>query len=679
MGGDGFFLQAFVYLTAAVISVPIAKRLGLGSVLGYLVAGAAIGPYFLGLVGREGADVMHFAEFGVVMMLFLVGLELQPSLLWRLRGPILGTGGSQVGITAAVICAIALACGLSWQMALTVGLILALSSTAIVLQSLTEKGLMKTPAGESSFSVLLFQDIAVIPMFAVLPLLAVGGLVTDGEHGAHASGIETLPAWQQALVTIALIAIIVAGRFLMRPIFRFIAATRLREIFTATALLLVIGIAMAMTLVGLSPALGTFLAGVVLADSEYRHELESDIEPFKGLLLGLFFLSVGASLDFEFVLAQAPLLAVLVAALAAVKFIILLVLGRLRGLPASQSYIFSFALAQGGEFAFVLFSFATQNHVLSPEVANPLVAVVALSMALTPLLMIINDKLVQPRFASASSDREADDIDEENPVIIAGFGRFGNVVGRLMRANGVAVTVLDLDPEQIDAIRRFGHKVFYGDAGRLDLLRAAGAAEASLMLLAIDEQERTNEIVELVRLHFPNLELLVRANSIEHVYELMHLGVRSTYRETFDSAVEMGIDALRHVGFRGYEARRAARKFKSHEAETIGQLFHIREDQRELESRVRDRTGELERLLTEDNRASGDSVDHAWDRRPPPQTRRTNHPSVVAVSTATSGRIQFGAIVAGLTAVISSEIIRWALERLLCPLSTFRKTSAAPS
>ena len=618
MGGDGFFIQAFVYLTAAVISVPIAKRLGLGSVLGYLVAGAAIGPYFLGLVGREGQDVMHFAEFGVVMMLFLVGLELQPSLLWRLRGPILGTGGTQVGLTTVVISGIALAFGLSWQMALAVGLILALSSTAIVLQSLTEKGLMKTPAGESSFSVLLFQDIAVIPMLAVLPLLAVGGSAGHAGHSAHASGIETLPAWQQALVTIALIAaIIVVGRFLTRPIFRFIAETRLREIFTATALLLVIGIAMAMQLVGLSPALGTFLAGVVLAESEYRHELESDIEPFKGLLLGLFFLSVGASLDFEFVFAEAGLLAALVAALAAVKFAILLALGRFRGMPASQSFVFSFALAQGGEFAFVLFSFATQNHVLSPEVANPLVAVVALSMALTPLLMIVNDKIVQPRFVGAQPQREADVIDEENSVIIAGFGRFGNVVGRLMRANGVAVTVLDLDPEQIDAIRRFGHKVFYGDAGRIDLLHAAGAAEARLMLLAIDEQERTNEIVELVTQNFPNLELLVRANSIEHVYELMHLGVRSTYRETFDSAVEMGIDALRRLGFRGYEARRAASKFKTHEAETISQLFHIREDRRELESAVRDRTGELERLLTEDDRASGESVDHAWDRTPP--------------------------------------------------------------
>ena len=618
MGGDGFFIQAFVYLTAAVISVPIAKRLGLGSVLGYLVAGAAIGPYFLGLVGREGQDVMHFAEFGVVMMLFLVGLELQPSLLWRLRGPILGTGGTQVGLTTVVISGIALAFGLSWQMALAVGLILALSSTAIVLQSLTEKGLMKTPAGESSFSVLLFQDIAVIPMLAVLPLLAVGGSAGHAGHSAHASGIETLPAWQQALVTIALIAaIIVVGRFLTRPIFRFIAETRLREIFTATALLLVIGIAMAMQLVGLSPALGTFLAGVVLAESEYRHELESDIEPFKGLLLGLFFLSVGASLDFEFVFAEAGLLAALVAALAAVKFAILLALGRFRGMPASQSFVFSFALAQGGEFAFVLFSFATQNHVLSPEVANPLVAVVALSMALTPLLMIVNDKIVQPRFVGAQPQREADVIDEENSVIIAGFGRFGTVVGRLMRANGVAVTVLDLDPEQIDAIRRFGHKVFYGDAGRIDLLHAAGAAEARLMLLAIDEQERTNEIVELVTQNFPNLELLVRANSIEHVYELMHLGVRSTYRETFDSAVEMGIDALRRLGFRGYEARRAASKFKTHEAETISQLFHIREDRRELESAVRDRTGELERLLTEDDRASGESVDHAWDRTPP--------------------------------------------------------------
>ncbi len=620
MHGEDFFVQAFVYLTAAVVSVPIAKRLGLGSVLGYLVAGAAIGPYFLGLVGEEGQDVMHFAEFGVVMMLFLVGLELQPSLLWRLRGPILGTGGAQVGCTTVAFGGIAFAFGLTWQMALAVGLILALSSTAIVLQSLNEKGLMKTQAGESSFAVLLFQDIAVIPMLAIMPALAVtsGAAGLGSDHTVHAAGIGALPAWQQAIITIALIAaIVVGGRFLMRPIFRFIASTRLRETFTAMALLLVIGIAMAMQKVGLSPALGTFLAGVVLADSEYRHELESDIEPFKGLLLGLFFLSVGASLDFEFVSREAGMLSLMVAALALIKLVVLMLLGRLFKLPASQNFIFSFALAQGGEFAFVLLSFATQNNVLVPEVANPLVAVIALSMALTPILMIVNDKLVQPRFATRTADREADVVDEQNAVIIAGFGRFGNVVGRLLRANGVPATVLDLDPEHIEVIRRFGHKVFYGDAGRLDLLHAAGAAEARFLILAIDEPEHTNEIVELVSQNFPNLKILARANDIEHMYELKHLGVDSVYRETFDSALEMGVDALRLVGFRGYEARRAAQKFRKHEQTTLDELFHIREDRRAFEAQVRERSSELERLLSEDDRDFGEDVDHAWDRTPP--------------------------------------------------------------
>jgi monovalent cation:proton antiporter-2 (CPA2) family protein len=619
MHSDGFFFQAFVYLTAAVVSVPIAKRLGLGSVLGYLIAGVVIGPFALGLVGEEGQDVMHFAEFGVVMMLFLVGLELQPSLLWRLRASILGMGGLQVGLTALVIGLIALFAGLSWQMALATGLILALSSTAIVLQSLNEKGLMKTQGGQSCFSVLLFQDIAVIPMLAVIPLLAVAGANHDAAAAGHSGGISALPGWQQALIVFALIAaIIVGGRLLMAPIFRFIAATRLREIFTAAALLLVIGIALAMQSVGLSPALGTFLAGVVLAESEYRHELESDIEPFKGLLLGLFFISVGASIDFNIVQEQPVLLAVLLAALALTKLAVLFIIGRIFRLPASQNFLFSFALAQGGEFAFVLFSFATQNNVLSAAVAGPLVVVVALSMALTPLLMIINDKLVQPRFAQGSDEeRQADVIDEENPVIIAGFGRFGNVVGRLLRANGVPTTVLDLDPEQIDTLRRFGLKVFYGDAGRLDLLHAAGVERARLLILAIDEPERTNEIAAQLRHHFPHLKILARANSLHHAYELADIGVDQVFRETYDTALSMGIEALKELGFRAYQAHRAAHRFKKHEQETFDTTFALRDDHQAYMAQVRERIGELDSLMQSDDRDFGENVDHAWEAAAP--------------------------------------------------------------
>ncbi|MDH3258851.1 MAG: monovalent cation:proton antiporter-2 (CPA2) family protein, partial [Deltaproteobacteria bacterium] len=404
MHGEGFFYQAFVYLSAAVISVPLAKRLGLGSVLGYLIAGFIIGPFGLALIGKEGQDVMHFAEFGVVMMLFLIGLELQPSLLWRLRGPILGTGGLQVCVTTAVIASLGMVLGLPFQSALAVGMTLALSSTAIVLQTLNEKGLIRTDAGQSAFSVLLFQDIAVIPMLALMPLLAVkgAGVVTDVQvsHGST-TWVEGLPGWGQALVVASVIAaIIIAGLFLVRPVFRTVARTGLRELFTAAALLLVIGIALLMSKIGLSPALGTFLAGVVLANSEYRHELEGDIEPFKGLLLGLFFISVGASIDFSLISSSPALIGMLVGGLILIKFIILLILGRVFKMGIDQNMLFAFALAQGGEFAFVLFSFAVQNNVISDSLANPLIAAVALSMALTPLLLLINEKIVQPRFGT---------------------------------------------------------------------------------------------------------------------------------------------------------------------------------------------------------------------------------------------------------------------------------------
>jgi monovalent cation:proton antiporter-2 (CPA2) family protein len=617
MHSDGFFFQAFVYLTAAVLSVPIAKRLGLGSVLGYLIAGAVIGPFVLGLVGAEGQDVMHFAEFGVVMMLFLVGLELQPSLLWRLRGPILGMGGLQVGLTTLAISGLAMALGLDWRPALAIGMTLALSSTAIVLQSLNEKGLMKTPGGQGCFSVLLFQDIAVIPILALMPLLAAGDPSAAADTG-HATAIAHLPGWQQGLIVAGLIAAIIGGgRLLMRPLFRFIAATRLREIFTAAALLLVVGVTLAMQSVGLSPALGTFLSGVVLAESEYRHELETDIEPFKGLLLGLFFISVGASIDFELLRQQPGFIAGLVATLVLVKMVLLFALGRIFKLAHPENSLFSFALAQGGEFAFVLFSFATQNQVLSSEVANPLVAVVALSMAVTPLLMIIDEKLIQPRFATAKESREADTIDEESPVIIAGFGRFGHIVGRLLKANGVSTTVLDLDPEQIDTLRRFGLKVFYGDAGRLDLLHAAGAGKAKLLLLAIDDPEHANQIATQVRHHYPHLEILARASSLHHSYELLHVGVDQVFRETLDSALDMGVESLKRLGFRSYQAHRAARLFKRHETQTVHELYELWEDKSAYYERAGERVTELEQLLQEDERDFPDSADHAWEAPPP--------------------------------------------------------------
>lgn len=618
MHGEGFFFQAFVYLAAAVISVPVAKRMGLGSVLGYLIAGFIIGPFGLKLIGTEGQDVMHFAEFGVVMMLFLIGLELQPSLLWRLRGPILGMGGLQVLITTAVISSIGVVLGLTFQTALAIGMILSLSSTAIVLQTLNEKGLISTDAGQSSFSVLLFQDIAVIPMFAVLPLLAVNtaGLPADSAS-AHqgTSWVEGLPGWGHALaVAVVIAAIIISGLYLVRPFFRSVARTRIRELFTATALLLVIGIALLMSKVGLSPALGTFLAGVVLANSEYRHELEGDIEPFKGLLLGLFFISVGASIDFGIISANPGLTGMLVGGLIFIKLVILLIIGRVFKMGTDQNVLFAFALAQGGEFAFVLFSFAVQNNVMSSGLANPLIGSVALSMALTPLLLLVNEKLVQPRFGTKEKERgEADSIDEVNPVIIAGFGSFGSIIGRLLRANGVGITVLDVDSDKVELLRKLGLKVFYGNAARHDLLHAAGAEKAKLLVLAIDDYKKTLEIVHIIKKHFPHLRIFARAAGRSQAYELLDAGVDHVYREMLDTSLRAGIDVLRDLGFRSHQAHRAMKTFRYHDEESVNALRHLRHDHKTYISHARQRIDDLEQLLLSELRDAEEHHDAGWD------------------------------------------------------------------
>jgi monovalent cation:proton antiporter-2 (CPA2) family protein len=617
MQGEGFFYQAFVYLLAAVISVPIAKRLGLGSVLGYLLAGIVIGPFGIGLIGAEGKDLMHFAEFGVVMMLFLIGLELQPALLWRMRGPILGLGGLQVTITALVIGAIGLGLKLPWQVSLAIGMSLALSSTAIVLQTLNEKNLSRTAAGQNAFSVLLFQDIAFIPIMALMPLLSWGA----PEAVAHAASdhgttwIHGLPVWAQAAAVLGVMsAIALAGRYVTGPIFRFIARTRTREIFTAAALLLVIGIALLMQKIGISPALGAFLAGVVLAGSEYRHEMESDIEPFKGLLLGLFFIAVGASVDFHLIGSDPGLIGGLVALLIVVKLLILLALGRLFKMGTGSALTFAFALAQGGEFAFVLFSFAAQNNVIPHAVAAPLIAVVAVSMALTPLLILLNEKVAQSRLKTGGgTDQASDDIHEENPVIVAGFGRFGNVLGRFLRANGIGVTVLDLDADQVDMLRRLGQGVYYGDASRLDLLQAAGAENAQVIVLAIDSPEKTLEIAESVRKQYPHLKVLARANGRVDAYELLNAGVEDVYRETLDTSLRMGVDVLRMLGHRSHQAVRASHIFRIHDEEDIRELAPLHHDRKQYLSRARQNTRDIERVMKAEHKEEDHSRDAAWD------------------------------------------------------------------
>ncbi|MEE4218385.1 MAG: monovalent cation:proton antiporter-2 (CPA2) family protein [Xanthomonadales bacterium] len=613
-----FFLQAFVYLLAAIVAVPLARRFGLGSALGYILAGVIIGPYLLGFVGDEGQDVMHFAEFGVVLMLFLVGLELEPPVLWRMRVPILGMGGSQVLVSTVVIGAVALAFGLPWQTALAIGLILSLSSTAIVLQTMKEKGWMGTQSGRGSFSVLLFQDVAVIPILAILPFLALPELAGQGaaaaEAGVHGAAHDR-PGWLQALLVLAIVAgIVFAGRFLLRPVFRWIAETRSQELFMATALVLIFGITLAMEFVDLSPALGTFLAGVVLAESEFRHELEANIEPFKGLLLGVFFIAVGASINFALLAEEPALILTLVATLIVLKLIVLLAIGRVFRLKLADNLMFAFLLAQGGEFAFLLFSFATQNRVLDTELASLLIVVVVLTMIATPLLIIVYERLIQPRFAdcvSAPAEDEAIDTDS-SPVIVAGYGRFGQIVSRLMHADGIDTTLLDHDSGQIELSGRFGYKVFYGDASRVQLLQAAGAEEARLLVIAIDDRDKAVQMVVSAKQFFPQLKVLARAYDRTHAYELMKAGAEVVTRETFGSALVMGEQALRLLGYGEAHAYRIMRTFKKHDEESLQKLYEVWGDDHAYGLRLRQNLEDLEKVLRDDNKESDEPFSAAF-------------------------------------------------------------------
>jgi len=615
MDKNSLFFQAFVYLSAAVVMVPLAKRIGLGSVLGYLLAGILIGPALLNLIGSEGHDLMHFAEFGVVMMLFLIGLELEPELLWKLRKSILGLGGLQVLITTIIITAISQSFHIPWQQGLALGMIIALSSTAIVLQTLNEKGLMKTSAGRHSFSVLLFQDIAVIPMLAFFPLLATLQPLTGGGALGKNTWMAGLSGWMQTLIVLAAVfAIIFSGRYLINPLLRIVASTRLREIFTASALLLVIAITLLMTQVGLSPALGTFLAGVVLANSEFRHELESDIEPFKGLLLGLFFIAVGASIDFQLVMQKPVLILGLVFLIMTIKGIVLLILGKLFKLRFDQNLIFGFALSQMGEFGFVLLSFSLQEGVLPKDTIDIMVAVVAISMAVTPLVILFNEKIIQPRFDTKEkeNEREDDKIDEKNPVIIAGFGHFGNTIGRFLRANGVQATFLDYDSDRVDLLRKMGFKVYYGDASRHDLLRAAGADQAKIIVLALDNLEKRLEMIDTIKKHFPNLRILVRAENRFDAYQLMNAGMMYVYRETLDTSLRVGTDVLKMMGYRSYTVNRMARIFLKHDEATIKKLAVIK-NQDEYVTSAKEYIAEIEKVLESDRHDPELQNDKGWD------------------------------------------------------------------
>jgi glutathione-regulated potassium-efflux system ancillary protein KefC/glutathione-regulated potassium-efflux system protein KefB len=599
VNGYASLVQAMVYLAAGVISVPIAKRLGLGSVLGYLIAGLLIGPFALNLVGAE-ADVKTFAEFGVVILLFLIGLEVRPALLWRMRTAIFGVGSAQLLATAALVGAGSLAFGLDWRLGFATGLILALSSTAIVLQSLEEKGVRQGPVGEASFGVLLFQDLAVIPLFALLPLLAPHGAATlSPPSGTSVAGaLGDLPIWARMAAQFGSVAVVVGGgRYLTRPLFRFIAAARLREIFTGAALLIVVAVAALMELVGLSPALGAFLAGVVLADSEFRQELETDIEPFRGLLLGLFFITVGAELDVGLV-RQHPLgLAAAVIGLIVAKTAAMYVCGRLFRSPHRVALTTAVGLAQGGEFAFVLLGFVVGAHVMDGALARMLTAVVAVSMAATPIVTAAYDRLILGRDEPGETPEDIP-FDEGDPdVIVAGFGRFGQIATRLLLANNFKVVLLENSIEQIEILRRFGWRVHYGDASRVDLLRTAGAEKARLLLVAIDDRDKAVEMVEGARAAFPHLAIFARAFDRRHAYELIKTPGVEVERETFESALNYGRRALLKLGLSERRASRAAGLFREQDAELWKQLAPLAGEEDRYVMASRDSRETTEKVL----------------------------------------------------------------------------------
>lgn len=590
------FMQAFIYLLAAVITVPIAKKVGLGTVLGYILAGIIIGPYVLGLIGHTD-NVMHFAEFGVVMMLFLIGLELQPTTLWQLRKQIFLIGGLQVIFTALLVTFISKLFGLDWVKAFTIGIIATSSSTAIVLQLLAEKKWIKLDAGNTIFAILLFQDVAVIPILAIFPLLS------KHMNNLGANGVE---GWKKALLIILLISIvIIAGKYLFRPIFRFIASSKLHEAFTALALLLVIGIALSMQYVGLSPALGAFLAGLVLAESEYRHELEADIQPFKGLLLGLFFISIGGNINFPLILANLPVVLVMLAILISVKFMVLFIIGKIYKQSLRDNLMISMTLAQGGEFCFVLLAYALKEQILPELLVRELIAVVALSMLLTPLIILFYQKILEPRFKIGFSKSDFDVVGQENPVLIAGFGRFGQIIGRFMLANGIGTTVLDIDANQVDSVRKFGFKVYYGDARRLEILNLAGLMHAKVLVLALDDTEAALKISTLVKQSYPKLRILLRVRSRTQVYEALRLGINLShvYRETFDSALHVGVDVLTTLGIDQNHAVCSSLKFKQIDEKQLKNMYTIYDGDNVGEdyiSQARQHTKDLENILNSD-------------------------------------------------------------------------------
>jgi glutathione-regulated potassium-efflux system ancillary protein KefC len=592
----------FIFLLAAVTAVPIAKRLGLGSIIGYLLAGIIIGPWALKLVPDE-KSIMHFAEFGVVLMLFLIGLELKPALLWKMKKTIFGLGSLQIVLTSALIFIPIFLFTNKINQSIIISAAFALSSTAVALQILNEKKLIKTSAGEASFSVLLMQDIAVVPILALVEFLSVNHSLEPSSNG-----------FLNALKIIGVIsAIIFIGRYVLRYIFRFIAKTNIPEIFTAFSLLIIVSIAILMNYIGLSIALGTFIAGVLLADSEYRHKIETDIEPFKGLLLGLFFISIGMSINFGVIFTNPILILTAVLTIIFIKFLVMFSISKPFNLAANDRFVFAFTLSQISEFAFVILGFSLSNGIINKSFSELLTVIIALSMLTTPLLILIYFKFIEPKFNTDSNPKEFDDINQENSVIIAGFGRFGQAVGRILNAQKYSTTILDHDANHIEIMKKFGFKVFYGDASRIDLLHSAGAAKAKVFVLAIDDPESSLKTLEVVKQNFPNLKIVARARDRDHAYRLINMGVDVLSREVFESSTLIAEETLKILGVHAYEAKKIVHKFKKHDLKNLKlNAKHVDDDIDTRATIAAASRKQLEKILSADNTEITENKDSGW-------------------------------------------------------------------
>ncbi len=605
--------EAIIFLAGAIICVSIAKRLGLSSVIGYLLAGVLIGPYVLGFIGQEGQDIMHFAEYGVVVMLFLIGLEIEPKNFWNMRKTIVGMGGIQVGGTMLLSYILFMLLGFEWKVSLVISMAVALSSTAIALQTIKEKGLLETTFGNSSFSILLFQDIIVIFMLGAIPLLSNSENVTSVDK--HQNLLDGLPMGFQTLaILLSVVIIIVAGKYLIVPMLRKVAKIGVREMLIAAAFLIVFSISFLMEYVGLSPALGAFLGGVVLSNSEFKHELESTLEPFKNLLLGLFFMAVGASINF-IVIAKSPFtIGGLLVAIIAIKALVLFITGRIFKLKLDQKLLLTFSLAQVGEFAFVLLSFAFQLNILAQEQLDIMLVITALTMSISPIISMINERLILPKIGTKESvKRPMDHIAKTQKIILVGFGHFGSTVGRFLRSHGVEATILDQDSNRVDFLRKMGFEVYYGDATRVDLLESAGISEAKILICAIDNPSVTKEISKLVKEKYPHVELMIRAKNRYEAYDLLNLGIDNIYRESLDTSLSLAKDVLSKMGFRKYTLTRQVQNFIKYDETSLRRLAKESKRDDNYIFKARKEMEEQEQLLDQDFKRGIVDYDKHWD------------------------------------------------------------------